>query len=281
MFKTVFGDKLVTNFLFDADFSENPRLPSPYQLQHKIIIKNRKMIAEPSVGLPIDIPINANNTSKQDRYFSDSSTIDDELDEFLDNQSDDGDECTDIESIRIPTIRMSPRRTSSVNSFISERTNSRRTKKQVIDDGVHSDCKTDEEAIPSGQTTRRAASRLPIGQIAPELSEIVIYSQAVKYKAHMKHFVSSNTELLEFKYDAEQRTISSSFGVPKMRSNAPSLLSDTPLKLRRQKSSSQMSLKSNEENSAAPTTITTMNHANTTADCYKTTSVPGMSFQPN
>lgn len=50
MFKTVFGEKLVSNFLFDADYSDNPRLPSPWQLKNKIMIKNKKMVAEPSAG---------------------------------------------------------------------------------------------------------------------------------------------------------------------------------------------------------------------------------------
>ncbi|PIO58528.1 Phosphatidylinositol-specific phospholipase C, X domain protein [Teladorsagia circumcincta] len=44
MFKTVLGDKLVSNFLFEADFSDSPHLPSPWQLRNKILIKNKKMI---------------------------------------------------------------------------------------------------------------------------------------------------------------------------------------------------------------------------------------------
>lgn len=39
MFRTAFGDKLVTAFLFDADYSDSARLPSPWQLRNKIIIK--------------------------------------------------------------------------------------------------------------------------------------------------------------------------------------------------------------------------------------------------
>lgn len=266
MFKTVFGDKLVTNFMFDADFGDlrMSSLPSPHQLQHKILIKNRKMIVEPSAGLlPIDIT-NGASVNKQDRCFSDSSTIDDdELDEFLDNQeeTDDADECIDLE-----------RRTSSVNSFISERAGSRKNKKH--DEMIHSDCKTDEEIVPSGsQTTRQTVSRVP-GQIASELSEIVIYTQAIKYKTHMKNFIVNN-DPLEIGFmtdDVDQRTISS-FVVPKMRSNAPSFLGGAP---KRQKSSSQIStdsLKSAEENVSTPTTIT-VSRPNANSPCYKTTSLP-------
>ncbi|KAL3102215.1 hypothetical protein niasHS_003624 [Heterodera schachtii] len=51
MFRTAFGDRLVTSFLFDTDYSDCPQLPSPWQLRNKIIIKNKKMIAEPSAGI--------------------------------------------------------------------------------------------------------------------------------------------------------------------------------------------------------------------------------------
>lgn len=49
-----FGEKLVTNFLFEADYSDSPKLPSPWQLQNRILIKNKKMICEPSGGLQPD-----------------------------------------------------------------------------------------------------------------------------------------------------------------------------------------------------------------------------------
>lgn len=42
----VFGEKLVTNFLFDADYSDEPTLPSPIQLKNKILIKNKKLVME-------------------------------------------------------------------------------------------------------------------------------------------------------------------------------------------------------------------------------------------
>lgn len=265
MFKNVFGDKLVTNLMFDSDFTDNPRLPSPYQLQNKILIKNRKMTFEPSIGLLVDTSTNIINT-KQDRCLSDSSIDDDELDEFLDNpeSEDEVEECTDAE-IRVPAIRMSPRRTSSVNSFISARTNvkNRRNKNKKQGSVAHlSDYKTDEEFVPNVQSTRRHVGQ--VGQIAPELSEIVIYTQAVKFKAHMKNFINDS---LDFKCEAEQRNISSSF------ITKTNLLSGTSLK--RQKSSSQLSihsLRSAEENSITPSSIT-MNNINLNADCWKTTSL--------
>lgn len=34
--QAVFGDKLVTSFLFEADYTDEPRLPSPEQLKYKV-----------------------------------------------------------------------------------------------------------------------------------------------------------------------------------------------------------------------------------------------------
>lgn len=46
----MFGDKLVSKFLFDVDYSDEPLLPSPSQLKNKILIKNKKLVADfPSV----------------------------------------------------------------------------------------------------------------------------------------------------------------------------------------------------------------------------------------
>ncbi|XP_036428049.1 1-phosphatidylinositol 4,5-bisphosphate phosphodiesterase epsilon-1 isoform X3 [Colossoma macropomum] len=52
IFKAVFGDKLVTKFLFESDFSDDPLLPSPLQLRGKILLKNKKLKAHQA---PVDI----------------------------------------------------------------------------------------------------------------------------------------------------------------------------------------------------------------------------------
>ncbi|XP_059056599.1 1-phosphatidylinositol 4,5-bisphosphate phosphodiesterase epsilon-1-like [Achroia grisella] len=53
-FEAVFGDKLVTSFLFEIDYTDDPRLPSPDQLKYKVLIKNKKLPpieSSPTVGL--------------------------------------------------------------------------------------------------------------------------------------------------------------------------------------------------------------------------------------
>lgn len=52
IFQNTFGDKLVTKFLFESDFSDDPMLPSPHQLKRKILLKNKKLKAHQT---PVDI----------------------------------------------------------------------------------------------------------------------------------------------------------------------------------------------------------------------------------
>ncbi|KAI5640741.1 BTB/POZ domain-containing protein [Phthorimaea operculella] len=52
--EAVFGDKLVTSFLFEVDYTDEPRLPTPQQLKYKVLIKNKKLPpveASPTVGV--------------------------------------------------------------------------------------------------------------------------------------------------------------------------------------------------------------------------------------
>lgn len=44
--QSVFGDKLVAKFCFDVDYSDDPQLPSPSQLRNRILIKNKKLVAD-------------------------------------------------------------------------------------------------------------------------------------------------------------------------------------------------------------------------------------------
>lgn len=50
--QSVFGEKLVTKFLFDSDF-DDPQLPSPSALRYRILIKNKKLVVDPTAPLPL------------------------------------------------------------------------------------------------------------------------------------------------------------------------------------------------------------------------------------
>ncbi|KAI9514185.1 1-phosphatidylinositol 4,5-bisphosphate phosphodiesterase epsilon-1 [Dissostichus eleginoides] len=52
IFKTVIGERLVTRFLFESDFNDDPHLPSPLQLRGRILLKNKKLKAHQA---PVDI----------------------------------------------------------------------------------------------------------------------------------------------------------------------------------------------------------------------------------
>lgn len=46
MFQSTFGEKLVTKFLFESDYNDESMLPSPAQLKHRILIKNKKLVMD-------------------------------------------------------------------------------------------------------------------------------------------------------------------------------------------------------------------------------------------
>lgn len=51
IFQSTFGEKLVSKFLFDSDYNEEPVLPSPSQLKNRILIKNKKLVTE--IPMPV------------------------------------------------------------------------------------------------------------------------------------------------------------------------------------------------------------------------------------
>lgn len=62
-FQTVFGEKLITRFLFDVDFSDDPCLPSPAQLKNRILIKNKKLHVEIIPNPPVHSSITSAQSS--------------------------------------------------------------------------------------------------------------------------------------------------------------------------------------------------------------------------
>lgn len=42
---------MITKFLYETDFGDDPQLPSPSQLRYRILIKNKKLVVDPMAPL--------------------------------------------------------------------------------------------------------------------------------------------------------------------------------------------------------------------------------------
>ena len=85
IFVKVFGEKLITKYMFESDFNEDPSLPSPSQLRYKILIKNKKITKMQSTTQlsrqKVQLSVNYRNSlySSPDDNEEDDDSDDDEL----------------------------------------------------------------------------------------------------------------------------------------------------------------------------------------------------------
>ncbi|XP_041968838.1 1-phosphatidylinositol 4,5-bisphosphate phosphodiesterase epsilon-1-like [Aricia agestis] len=186
-FEAVFGDQLVTTFLFEVDYTDEPRLPSPEQLKYKVLIKNKKLLpveSSPTIGLTgassaqgyggvlatafrtngvrntsASLPDASNRTSSIMSNQSAGSSL---TEYFSDEDYDEDDEIDERELHKIlNAMEEKPGRTS-----LSLYQSFRRSE-------------GDGEAAGS---LKHAATRKRSNQIARELSDMVTYVQAIKFR---------------------------------------------------------------------------------------------------
>ncbi|XP_077501808.1 uncharacterized protein LOC144112865 isoform X2 [Amblyomma americanum] len=201
IFTNVFGERLQTQFLFSNDVCDEARLPSPNQLRYKVLIKNKKLRPPLTPALPLKsakgVPQGKIAPGRTNSIISTASTgsLNDEDEEDYEDYDEEDDNLEESLSSQEGSCKEAMRHPGTLSPGAAHP----RPRNPADAEHLHSD--------DDGYKQRKSSS-----QIAPELSDLVTYCQAIKFRGFVT--CPSPTNSVKVKKVSSKKNVLASAGSP-------------------------------------------------------------------